>query len=251
MSRSNPTIENPCQRWFEWSGSKGQVYYYDKPTQENVFVDLPFRFLMLDTLTTIKGFSERDQVGIYSNEVRSLDRILRVKTFDGRLIAEGKYENIKDSIKANGGKFAKSTYVAYKVGDELQLGNIVFMGASLGPWIDLEKQFGRSTLEQKAVVIIGSEDRQNGGIEFKSPTFKLKDVSKESNEKAIALDRELQKYLKNKVDVDLPEEQSEASDIGNSLYGDPQEEPPMPQEPVGVTDLNENYPEDISQDLPF
>ena len=59
MSRSNPTdFNNPSQKNFEWNGESGGFRYFDKSLGEKgerVQVDLPFRFLVLDCLSTILG----------------------------------------------------------------------------------------------------------------------------------------------------------------------------------------------------
>ncbi len=35
MSISNPKIENPCQKFIEFKGDKGQFFYYDKELEEH------------------------------------------------------------------------------------------------------------------------------------------------------------------------------------------------------------------------
>lgn len=257
MSRSNPTVENPATKFFEWDAKNGNIKYWDKEQEREITVDLPFHFLMLDMLTTIKGFHNRSESGIYSNEVRSLDQIIKVKAFEGGLIAEGKYDNIKDTIKAAGGKFAKSIYIGYNENGTMQIGNITFKGASLGPWIDLEKKVGRRTLEEKAVVITDSRHESNGSIEYEVPVMKVRNVKPESNKRAIALDEKLQEYLEKKTDhVDLPsEEETEDSsedwatarvNAGEELYDDSDSEAPHP---AGTVDLDEENEEEV--DLPF
>lgn len=241
MSRSQKTVENPAERFFDWDAKNGNIKYWDKQQQKEIAVDLPFHFLMLDTLTTIRGFHNKSDSGIWSNEVRSLDHLLKVKAFEGGLIAEGTYDNIKDKVKAAGGKFAKSVYIAYNDNGQMRIGNINFKGASLGPWIDLVKQVGRRGLEEKAVVITGSRDESNGDIQYKVPVMKVRDPKPESDQKAIALDEQLQEYLEKKVDaVEVPESEVKESADGDIHYGDSQS-PPMPEEPVGADSLyNEN-----------
>lgn len=200
MSRSNKTVENPADKFFEWDGTNGYIKYWDKDQLKEIQVQLPFHFLMLDILTTIRGFHKPSDSGIWSNEVCSLDQIIKVKSFKGGLIATGKYEDIKDAVKAAGGKFARSVYIAYDENGEMKIGNINFKGASLGPWIDLEKKTGRRTLEEKAIVITGSTDEKNGKISYKAPIMKIRDVKPQANNHAIKLDKQLQEYLEKKVD---------------------------------------------------
>lgn len=255
MSRSNKTVENPADKFFEWDGKNGYVKYWDKQQEKEIEVDMPFHFLMLDTLTTIRGFHKKSDSGIYSNEVRSLNQILKVKTSQGHLVAEGIYDNIKDTIKASGGKFAKSVYIAYNEDGQMKIGNINFKGASLSPWIELEKEVGRRGLEEKAVVITGSTHEKSGDIEFEIPVMKIRDVKPEANQTAIHLDEQLQDYLEKKVDaVDIPE--SETTDVS---HDEPiNQDVPHPAErlhddPVGASvDFSDDLEETIiEEDLPF
>ena len=64
MSRSNNVeLKNPATRFFEWKGETGGFRYYDKEIDNEdgtkgarVQVSLPFYFLVLDTLATVKGY---------------------------------------------------------------------------------------------------------------------------------------------------------------------------------------------------
>ncbi len=73
MSLSSSEVQNPqpFTKMFEWSGSKGNVKCYDKKTKEVTYLDLPFKFIKLDVLFTFAGFSDSDESGFWSNEVRS------------------------------------------------------------------------------------------------------------------------------------------------------------------------------------
>jgi hypothetical protein len=120
MSRSNPTqnARNPSTRWFEWHGSKGQINYWDKEAKQRVFLNLPFTFLLLDELATVRGFHQASNSGVFANEVRDTrQETLLVRAFEGGEIASGLYANIRDRVKAHGGYFQASCYVAYKDGD--------------------------------------------------------------------------------------------------------------------------------------
>lgn len=87
MSRSNPTdgIKNPATRWFEWAGGdEGGIKHYDKEAKADVKVALPFTFLLLDELSTVKGWHEPSESGIYANEVRDTRQdALVVRAFKG------------------------------------------------------------------------------------------------------------------------------------------------------------------------
>ena len=196
MSRSNPTqnARNPSTRWFEWHGSKGQINYWDREAKKRVMLDLPFTFLLLDELATVRGFHEASNSGIHSNEVRDTrQETMLVRAFEGGEIASGLYASIRDRVKAHGGYFQASCYVAYKDGEALKLGNIGFNGAALMAWSEFKKH--TNGLYGGAVSIVGFEDRVKGATKYRIPKFALKDVSEETNAAAVALDTELQTFL--------------------------------------------------------
>lgn len=212
MSRSNFTqIENPVQKWFQWSGSTGTLSYYDKEKKENVDVPLPFTFLFLDSCHTIKGFDDGTKLGIYSNEVKDLSKqVLTVKK--GKDVMEhGLYKEIKDAIKAGGGKYAQSTYIAYK--DEsknLVIGNIMFTGSSLAGGehklsktevvaVDGWMTFSAKNMAaiNKGAVIMTKDERilTKGASKYFAPKFAIVPVSEATDNEAKALDKELAVYL--------------------------------------------------------
>lgn len=197
MSRSNPQANapNPAVRWFEWNGEKGVVRYYDKDAKQNVEVSLPFTFLLLDELATVRGWHDPSESGIYANEVRDTTKdALVVKSFKGGTLAEGYYKAIKDRVNAQGGQFVANCYVAVKIETGLALCSIRFKGAALAAWMEFRKA-NRGTLYERAVRLVGFTEGKKGRIVFRVPTFELKDVSDATNGAAIELDHTLQAYL--------------------------------------------------------
>jgi hypothetical protein len=200
MSRSNPNdhLSNPSTRWFEWNGEKGEVRYYDRDSKANIDVPLPFTFLLLDEVATVRGWNDQSSSGIYSNEIRDTTTdVLVVKAFKGGVLAEGKYRDIKKDITAAGGKYVASCYLAYKNPQDetgYALGNIQFKGASLGAWLEFRKQAGGNRYT-KAIRIEGFSEGKKGRVVFRVPVFVLADVGAEANFRAKALDEELQAFL--------------------------------------------------------
>lgn len=192
MSRSNNTTStNPTTRWFEWSGSTGQLKYYDRDKQENVFIDAPFTFLVLDQLSTITGWSDDAQSGVWANEVRNLQlEELIVRTKMG-ILARGQYSNIKG---LNGVRFTKSIYIAYYDDNkQLQIGNLKAAGACLSAWIEFSR--GRDVYKG-AVTLSKAEPAKKGATKYFIPVFEEKTtVSDETNAQAVELDKQLQAYL--------------------------------------------------------
>ena len=204
MSRSNPTetSSNPCTRWFEWSGGNdgGVVRYYDKEAGASVNVGDKFAFLLLDELASIKGWHDASDSGIYSNEVRDTRQdVLVVKSFKGGELASGLYAQIRDRVGNFGGHFHASCYIAYKDGDIYKLGNIGFKGAALMAWMAFKKQAGRKdgrpAYYVDAVRINGFDEGTKGRVVFRTPKFALASASDDANDKALALDKDLQAFL--------------------------------------------------------
>ncbi len=222
MSRSNPNNVpvNPAKRYFEWDSNAKQFKYYDKelphPTDKdkkgaNVLVKLPFTFLVLDQLTTIKGYNKKEN-GIWSNEVRDLKKeplSIRVKS---GLVATGLYSD-ELLAKMQGAKYSKSVYIAFyepekdangnilktpegKVIQKLAIGNIQLYGASLGPWIDLCKQYKKLEEESIAISAYTFKEDKTGNVDFSMPVFKVVPVTDKTNQEAVELDKVLQAYFK-------------------------------------------------------
>ena len=201
MSRSNPidNIPNPCTRWFEWQGGNGNLRYYDKENKTNVEVTIPFDFILLDRLATVKGWHDASEASIYANEVHDTrNEPFIVKSFKMREpIAEGFYSDIKDKVKANGGKFTLNCYVAFTGDDgELKLGSVQFHGSALQAWMEFEKE-NRANIYKGGIQISESVGGKKGGIKYEKPVFKLLDLPQEVNDTATKLDVQLQEYLRN------------------------------------------------------
>ena len=201
MSRSNPHengTPNPATRWFEWNGERGVVRYYDKEAKQHVEVGSDFTFILLDELATVKGWHEASLSGIYANEIRDTRQdVFIVKAFKGGVLAEGFYKDIKDRItsKAVGAQFVTNCYIAFKLEGALAIGSMQFKGAALGAWMEFRKAH-RAELITKAVRIHGYTEGKKGRIVFRVPVLSIADLSAESNAVAVALDMELQTYLK-------------------------------------------------------
>lgn len=209
MSRSNPTegSRNPSTRWFEWAGGAdgGFVRWYDKDAKQHQKINGPFTFLLLDELSTVKGWHDPSESGIYANEVRDIRQdVFVVKAFKGGELASGLYPAIKDRIKAQGGHYCASLYIAYKDGEELRLGNMTLKGASSSAWMEFKRAApmkkdasGKSVRAYfvDAVKIMDFEQLKKGGTTYRIPKFSLQQVSEATNQQAIALDGELQAFL--------------------------------------------------------
>jgi hypothetical protein len=196
MSLSKPKLTNPCKKFIEFKGDSGIFQYWDKVAEKNVEIPKPFSFIVLDELSTITGFSDEYQCGIFSNEVHSLlDEPLSVRTFKGRTRIVGKYTDIKKDVAAIGGKFCKSVYAALiKSDNTLELVNFQLKGIAFKSWMDAV--IDKSSF---AVKVEDCGEGKKGKVEFKIPNYKQADLPRDLLEKAVAMDKDLQVFLKEKA----------------------------------------------------
>lgn len=209
MSRSNPTegARNPSTRWFEWAGGSdgGFVRWYDKDNKQTMPVSGTFGFLLLDELSTIKGWHEASESSIFANEVRDTrQEAFVVRSFKGGELASGIYTSIRDRIIAVGGHYVASLYIAYKDGDELRIGNLALKGAAAGAWMDFKRNAGTKKAATgksvraylvDAVKITGYEQEKKGGTVYRVPKFALSETTEATNTAAVELDSQLQLFL--------------------------------------------------------
>lgn len=201
MSRSNNTeVTNPAKRFYEWNGDKGGFRYFDRTKADegkgikgvNIVVPLPFRFIVLDTLSTIKGYSDDDKSGFWSNEIRDIKtETLVVRTKKG-VCAKGVYDVVIKDRNCTGAKYCQSVYIAYKNGSVMEICNVQMVGAALSAWIDFRK---KNKVFECAVEVATMLQAQKGKTIYQMPVFKAIKVSPESDAEAKKLDVELQSFL--------------------------------------------------------
>ena len=140
MNRSDvQDLKNPARLFLQWDGKNGGFTHFDKTKGEKgekVRVELPLKFLVLDTLSTIKGYNAKEKVGFWSNEIRDISKdILVVRTKSG-VSAKGTYTEVSSHKNCKGIKFCQSVYIATKIEDNSIIANIQMMGAALSSWIN-------------------------------------------------------------------------------------------------------------------
>ena len=163
------SYEKPAEMYLEWKSDDKSFSYYDKSQGKNITVD-PGKFLFLMDRSTIKGWSEADQSGIYSNEVKNLSTDdLNVRTFSGKAIASGKYADIKEAIAKAGGTFTKSIYAMMEDGTII---NFQLRGVSLRQWMDFTAK-SRRRLPDEWITIASVEEGKKGRVTFSFPNFEF------------------------------------------------------------------------------
>lgn len=199
MSLSKPRgAKSPVKKYYEWKSAKKCFQYWSKELNENVEVSLPLSFIVLDEKSTIKGYNDETNSGIFSNEVSNISReTLLVRTFKGNKSIKGKYKDIKAKIKDLGGRFAKAVYAYIPETDEMVC--IIFVGASMSAWID-----HTINVSQDIISVSSYKDAKKGATKYTIPVFTRDDsvstVDKgDYFDKAIVKDLELQEYFEAKL----------------------------------------------------
>jgi hypothetical protein len=159
---------NPTTKFLSWKSNDKCFEFYDKVNKVKVPFQLPFKFLALDELHAVKGWSDSCQSGIYSNEVKFISKeILTVKPFKGNEIAKGLYSEIKEKVKSAGAHYVKSIYVMLEDGS---LANIQLKGAACQQWGEFTKK-NRSRLPDEWVTVANTIEGKKGIVKYYFPIF--------------------------------------------------------------------------------
>ena len=159
---------NPSTKFLDWKSNDKCFEYYDKEKQEKVSVALPFKFLVLDELHTIKGWNDASSSGIFSNEVKFISKeIMTVKPFKGNEIAKGLYKDIKEKIVSAGGHYVKSIYIMLEDGS---LANLQLKGSAVQKWGEFTQKT-RNRLPDEWVQVTKAIEGKKGAVKFFTPDF--------------------------------------------------------------------------------
>lgn len=217
-------IKNPATKFLSWKSNDKEFSYYDKDKEENVSVKLPFKFLFLKQLQSVKGWSDALGGSIISNEVefvgkQELNVTCYHKNNKGEqaktTIAKGLYKDIKDAVVSAGAKYHKSIYVMLEDGT---LANLQLKGACVKEWGDFFNR-SKSRLADEWVIVEDTKDGKKGAVKFSTPNFKFeRSISDSESENADAifdeLDTYLQQYLTKPVEeIEVVDEEEITDDL--------------------------------------
>jgi hypothetical protein len=185
---------NPATKFIDWKSNDKNFSYYDKETKENVAIPLPFKFLVLDELHTVKGWNDATQSAIYSNEVKFISKeVMTVKPFKGNEIAKGLYKDIKEKIVSAGGHYVKSIYIMLEDGT---LANLQLKGSAVQQWGEFTNK-NRTRLPDEWVLVKTTKDGKKGAVKFSMPEFTFeKSLSESEMVMADEVFNTLETYLK-------------------------------------------------------
>jgi len=185
---------NPATKFIDWKSNEKCFSYYDKEEAKNVLIPLPFTFLVLDELHTIKGWNDATSSAIYSNEVKFISKeVMTVKPFKGNEIAKGIYKDIKEKIVAAGGHYTKSIYIMLEDGT---LANIQLKGSAVQKWGDFSQKT-KSRFFDEWVTVANVEEGKKGAVKFTTPLFSFqKSLTADESNLADTAYNTLETYLK-------------------------------------------------------
>lgn len=190
----NTPTSNPSTKFLEWKSNDKGFEYYNKELSEKVKVALPFKFLVLDELHSIKGWNDATSSGIFSNEVKFISKeIMTVKPFKGNEIAKGLYKDIKEKVQSAGGHYVKSIYIMLEDGS---LANLQLKGSAVQKWGEFTQKT-RSRLPDEWVQVLKATEGKKGSVKFFTPDFTFeRSISDSEAELADEAFNILETYLK-------------------------------------------------------
>lgn len=171
MSRASEFQNNyvkPAQMYLQWSSEDKCFKHYNGATSQNELINLPLKFCVLKEFHTVKGWHDKSQSGIYSNEVKAIgSEQVEVKSFKGGTLAKGIYKEIKEIIQNVGGVYYKSIYAMLENGTVV---NISIKGANVKAWGDLVNQ-SRSKLATNWIEVNSASEEKKGRVVYSIADF--------------------------------------------------------------------------------
>lgn len=171
-TNESPKSSNPTTKYLEWKSNDKCFSYYDKNLGENVKVDVPLKFAWLNQYHTVKGWHDKNQSGIYSNEVYQIaNEPMTVRSWKpkGFVVAEGIYKEIKAQVAAQGGKYYRSVYVMLEDGT---VANLAFKGAVVREWSEFYRLL-KPVEDTNWVEINEVSQQKKGSIKYSTPLFSI------------------------------------------------------------------------------
>ena len=229
MGRSTNLVTNPAVKTFKWKNEKFDKkyksvtqeagwYYWDKTAGEdgegsNIALKTPARFMWLESMQSVSGFSEKHDTGVYSNEVpgspdsiKEYGKQTLVVKINTDIVASGTWKEISEEVKGMGGKYCIAVYGAMQNEDgEFEVVRFLFTGSSRDPWMNLAD---RSKLLKNAVVVSKefNEVEMKTGATYQAPILSIEKATQEELNAADALASNVEAYFKFTFDTTIEKE---------------------------------------------
>lgn len=248
MSRTTriEVAENPAKKLLKWKSSEGTFQYWDKTLEQNVTVDLPFKFAVLEEkYVSFNGFDEESNTAVWSNEVKDANEMVIVKSGDSVLgeFKKSEWKNVKDSAAFKSANYTQILYAAANFGSGWEICRImlnksaltggilkdkktgvVFPGQETDGWINfmnnLSKSKGRQAIYDNFIIVNGSKSKKNGAVNFTVPEFDFEPMSQEENEEFNSLAVKVDDYFLNRVISKEIVSNPEKEEVAKPVYDD-------------------------------
>ncbi|MEM9681189.1 MAG: hypothetical protein AAF901_12775 [Bacteroidota bacterium] len=255
MARTNrmqTETQNPANKFIKWSSKHEQWLYYDKQEQENILLGLELQFLALVRYKTIKGWNQKKEFSLISNEVKSLNDIITVTAYpkngEKYQLCSGDWKSIKDEVENNKGKYTESVYAMLPDGEVV---NLQLNGSSLSTWFEFQKN-QTDRFFDNWVVVKGFKKGTQGAVEYTYPVFEWgTTLSTEEQVFAESADHKIGQYEESYFgnSNDTKENFRERSEVDK--YEMENSKPPIPPTAVDAElAMHDSLPQEYD-DLPF
>lgn len=206
MSRVNQEDlkENVAKGTIQWDSNTSKFKMYNRTTKENIFLDMPFRFVVLEKdYVSFNGFNEEAYKGFWSNEVKNATDLVTVK-LGNEIVAEFQKQDwnpkdktkvgYKDKPELKGCKYTQILYIATKLeGDtKEEIYRLMLNGSSFSGGITTDKKTGKehegqekdgwirflaslsggkNAVYQYMFIIEKAKSKKNGAVNYTMPIF--------------------------------------------------------------------------------
>ena len=193
LDRPEGKSQNPTTKFLSWKSNEKCFAYYDKSTSSNVEVKLPLKFAFLEHYHTIKGWNDKSESGIFSNEVFLIgSQELTVKAFKGGEIAKGLYSEIRSKIRDAGGVYHRSIYAVSESGELI---NFSIKGSGVSAYSDFAKLHSNQ-FEQCWIEINSFKELKKGATKYSVPEFTIgAKFTKKEDDEIVEVAKVLQAYM--------------------------------------------------------
>lgn len=226
LSEKKGQSTNPAKRFLNWKSNDKEFAYYDKEKNENISVPLPFKFQFLEHFSTVKGWNDANQTGIYSNEVMFTSKEeINVRMFNGMEVAKGIYSDIRSKVRDAGGKYHRSVYALDEKGDIINIqmkGSVV---SAYSVFMDGDKKANvkghKHLIENNWIIVKEFQSLKKGATKYTVPIFEIGDAftTEEfalANEKYKDIEAYYKKYssgIESNVEVEAEAEETVIDDL--------------------------------------
>lgn len=201
LDRPEGKSPNPATKFLSWKSNEKCFAYYDKSTSTNVEVKLPLKFAFLEHYHTVKGWNDKSESGIFSNEVFLISsQELTVKAFKGGEIAKGLYSEIRSKIRDAGGVYHRSIYAMLENGE---LVNLSIKGSVVSAYSDFSKETS-NRFETNWIEIKSFKELKKGATKYSVPEFSLGEpFTKDEDDNVMDVAKVLQAYMNSYTTKDV------------------------------------------------